>query len=233
MVSQCVPTLANRNPKDNYKRNIYLYGDTTVIGASNLESSIGGWPGISDSVRNSTNSFLKSTSIHGILVVHNIIVYKTMVYYLKDVYMSDEECLNEINLDNQCCFALYAATRAVLKSLKPYLDTLGVTYPQYLVLLVLWESSPATVGHIAQRLFLDTGTITPLLKRMAENGLITRERSTKDERIVYVHLTEKGWKLKEHAVNMPLNMLNKETLTEERFYRLREELFSIIHILQE
>jgi DNA-binding MarR family transcriptional regulator len=147
--------------------------------------------------------------------------------------MAKDERLEEINLDNQCCFALYAATRAVLKALKPYLDTLGVTYPQYLVLLVLWENSPATVGDIARRLYLDTGTITPLLKRMAQNELINRERSRDDERIVYVHLTEKGRKLKEHAVNMPLNMLNKESLTEERFYRLREELFSIIDILQE
>jgi DNA-binding MarR family transcriptional regulator len=98
---------------------------------------------------------------------------------------------------------------------------------------VLWETSPATVGDIARRLYLDTGTITPLLKRMAQNELINRERSRDDERIVYVHLTEKGRKLKEHAVNMPLNMLNKESLTEERFYRLREELFSIIDILQE
>jgi DNA-binding MarR family transcriptional regulator len=147
--------------------------------------------------------------------------------------MAEDERLEEINLDNQCCFALYAATRAVLKAIKPYLDTLGVTYPQYLVLLVLWESAPATVGQISRRLYLDTGTITPLLKRMTDHGLITRERSSDDERIVYVHLTEKGRKLKEHAVKMPLNMLNKESLSEERFYRLREELFSIIDILQE
>jgi len=146
--------------------------------------------------------------------------------------MKEDDKLENISLDNQCCFALYAASRAVIKALKPYLDDLGVTYPQYLVLLVLWEESPSSVGFIGKRIMLDTGTLTPLLKRMEKNGLIYRERSKKDERRVHVHITDKGKELKQHAINMPLNKLNKDTLNVEWFYRLREDLFSVIDILQ-
>ncbi|MFP4362235.1 MAG: MarR family winged helix-turn-helix transcriptional regulator [Spirochaetia bacterium] len=146
--------------------------------------------------------------------------------------MKDKK-LEKISLDNQCCFALYAASRAVLKAMKPYLDDLGVTYPQYLVLLVLWEEEETTVGKIAKRLYLDTGTITPLLKRMQKNELLQRRRSNNDERVVHISITKKGMDLKQRAVNMPLNRLNKSSLTEERFYRLRKELFSILEILNE
>ena len=140
--------------------------------------------------------------------------------------------IEAINLDNQCCFALYAASRAVQRALKPYLDDLGVTYPQYLVLLVLWEKSPETVGYIGRRLMMDIGTLSPLLKRMEQKQLITRTRGDVDERVVHIGLTQAGLEIRRRAVNMPLNKLNKDSLTEEWFYRLRQELFTIIDILE-
>lgn len=149
------------------------------------------------------------------------------------VHNTIDNDINTINLDNQCCFALYAASRAVLKALKPYLDSLHVTYPQYLVLLVLWEESPVTIGHIGKRLMLDIGTLSPLLKRMERNGLLKRQRNQSDERTVLISITESGLGKKQQAVNMPLNRLNKESLSEERFFRLREELFDIIRILED
>ena len=141
--------------------------------------------------------------------------------------------INAINLDNQCCFALYAASRAVVKALKPYLDSLDVTYPQYLVLLVLWEDSPVSVGFIGKRLMMDIGTLSPLLKRMEKKQLITRTRDAGDERTVNIAITGQGLAKKDRAVNMPLNRLNKDSLNKERFFRLRRELFEIIALLEE
>ncbi|MBC7545675.1 MAG: MarR family transcriptional regulator [Candidatus Sericytochromatia bacterium] len=104
-----------------------------------------------------------------------------------------------LHLDNQLCFALYAASRAVTQAYQPLLAPLGVTYPQYLVLLVLWEERQASVKRLGERLHLDSGTLTPLLRRMAARGLITRERSRVDERVVEIGLTETGEQLQEAA----------------------------------
>ena len=111
-------------------------------------------------------------------------------------------------LDNQLCFKLYAASRAVTRAYKPMLDQLGLTYPQYVVMLVLWEWHHATppqptVKALGERLMLDSGTLTPLLKRMQSNGLLVRERSQEDERRVLVSLTPEGKKLKARAAAIP------------------------------
>ena len=106
-------------------------------------------------------------------------------------------------LDNQLCFALYSASLAMTKLYKPLLETLGLTYPQYLVMLVLWEQDGLTVSALGERLFLDSGTLTPLLKRMEQSGLVSRQRSVEDERRVEVRLTPDGSKLKARAASVP------------------------------
>ncbi len=105
-------------------------------------------------------------------------------------------------LDQQLCFALYAASRAVVQSYQPYLEPLQLTYPQYLVMLVLWECDGVTVKAIGERLFLDSGTLTPLLKRLEASGFVSRTRSGLDERQVLIHLTTTGKALREQAVAM-------------------------------
>lgn len=117
--------------------------------------------------------------------------------------MSEEQ----LKLENQICFPLYAASRLVIQKYKPYLDNLGITYPQYLVLLVLWEKDKISVKQISEKLFLETNTLTPLLKRMQNNGLIERVRLEKDERIVTILLSKKGIEMKKRAEEIPYKLL--------------------------
>ncbi len=106
-------------------------------------------------------------------------------------------------LDNQLCFALYSASMALTKTYKPLLAPLGLTYPQYLVMLVLWEGDRMMVSELGARLVLDSGTLTPLLKRMESAGLVTRMRDVKDERCVVIGLTSQGRKLRSRATGLP------------------------------
>jgi MarR family transcriptional regulator, organic hydroperoxide resistance regulator len=108
-----------------------------------------------------------------------------------------------LRLDNQLCFALYSASLAMTKIYKPLLDELGITYPQYLVLLVLWENDGLTVSELGGHLYLDSGTLTPLLKRMESADLLTRLRDTQDERRVLIRLSAAGRKLKTRARRIP------------------------------
>jgi DNA-binding MarR family transcriptional regulator len=110
-------------------------------------------------------------------------------------------------LDNQLCFALYSASLAMTKLYKPLLDDLGLTYPQYLTLLVLWERDGLTVSELGERLSLDSGTLTPLLKRLEAAGLIARIRAIEDERRVHITLTAAGRKLKGRAQKIPACIL--------------------------
>lgn len=110
---------------------------------------------------------------------------------------------NWLHLDQQLCFALYSASLAMTKQYKPLLDPLGLTYPQYLVMLVLWEASSISVNEVGKRLSLDSGTLTPLLKRLEASGLISRQRDSEDERRVLVSLTPKGQHLKQDAQSVP------------------------------
>ncbi len=106
-------------------------------------------------------------------------------------------------LDNQLCFALYSASLAMTKLYKPLLDALGLTYPQYLVMLVLWESDGPSVSSLGERLNLDSGTLTPLLKRMEAAGWLVRQRSSEDERRVHVWLSPTGQQLQQQAAHIP------------------------------
>jgi len=110
-------------------------------------------------------------------------------------------------LDHQLCFAMYSASLSMTKLYKPLLEELGLTYPQYLVMLVLWESDDISVGTLAERLFLDSGTLTPLLKRMELAGLLARRRSAQDERRVDITLTSSGRKLQSRAASVPACVL--------------------------
>ena len=111
-------------------------------------------------------------------------------------------------LDNQLCFALYSTSLAMTKLYKPLLDALGLTYPQYLVMLVLWEQDGSTVSALGERLFLDSGTLTPLLKRLQTSGLVERVRDAQDERRVRITLTPQGQALRAAAERIPACMLH-------------------------
>lgn len=110
------------------------------------------------------------------------------------------------HLDEQLCFALYSASRAVIRAYAPLLDPLGLTYPQYLVLLVLWERDGIPIKQLGERLALDSGTLTPLLKRLAARGLVVRRRARDDERVVRVHLTPAGRALRGKARRVPIEV---------------------------
>ena len=113
-----------------------------------------------------------------------------------------------LRLDNQLCFALYSASLAMTKVYKPLLDSIGLTYPQYLVMLVLWEKEGLMVSEIGEKLSLDSGTLTPLLKRLETSGLVTRIRAVDDERRVHISLTAAGRALKLQAAAIPGCILN-------------------------
>lgn len=112
-----------------------------------------------------------------------------------------------LKLDNQLCFAVYSASLAMTRLYKPALDKLGLTYPQYLVLLVLWERDGLSVSDLGERLALDSGTLTPLLKRLEANGLVSRIRDLADERRVHISLTAAGRRLKSRAAQVPACLL--------------------------
>lgn len=136
-----------------------------------------------------------------------------------------------LKLDHQLCFALYSASLAMTKMYKPLLDPLNLTYPQYLAMLVLWEADGITVSDLGQRLQLDSGTLTPLLKRLESNGLIQRQRDTADERRVLLNLTPAGRGLKSRAAKVPPEVvcatacsLDELASLTRRLKKLREDI---------
>jgi len=135
---------------------------------------------------------------------------------------------DQLLLDRQLCFPLYAASRAVTAQYAPLLAELGLTYPQYLVMLVLWEQSPVSVGELGERLRLDSGTLSPLLKRLQAAGLVDRRRDSADERRVLVALTEPGAQLRERAAHIPAALAASLGLDEGTFRQLREQLSELL-----
>nr|WP_295463431.1 MarR family transcriptional regulator [Mesorhizobium sp.] len=132
-----------------------------------------------------------------------------------------------IKLDSMLCFAIYATGHAFTRFYKPRLDALGLTYPQYLVLIVLWERDDITVNALGNRLFLDSGTITPLIKRLEARGLVSRKRDEDDERQVRIRLTPEGRALQDKALAVPLTIARGTGLTREDVDRLRAELLTL------
>ncbi|WP_130620207.1 MarR family winged helix-turn-helix transcriptional regulator [Dyella amyloliquefaciens] len=135
-------------------------------------------------------------------------------------------------LDQQFCFALYAASRSITGLYRPLLDPLGLTYPQYLVMLVLWEQDGLTVRELGQRLQLDSGTLTPLLKRLQAAGLVDRKRRIEDEREVDIRLTAAGLALREQASDVPKCMAQRLQLSLDQMQTLRDELKRLTRQLQ-
>lgn len=133
-----------------------------------------------------------------------------------------------LKLDNQLCFPLYAAARKITSSYAPVLKPLGLTYTQYLVMLVLWENDNVMVGDLGKKLYLDTGTLTPLLKKLEEHGLITRRRCPDDERCVRVSLTKKGRDLKVQAREIPQKISSCITLEPEEALQLYRTLYKML-----
>jgi DNA-binding MarR family transcriptional regulator len=138
-----------------------------------------------------------------------------------------------LRLDQQLCFALYAASRAVIQAYQPLLEPLGLTYPQYLVMLVLWEEAGVPVKFLGERLQLDSGTLTPLLKRLEAQGLVARRRDTDDERVVRIDLTPAGRALRKKAASVPHDLLCKMDLGLPELARLRAQLAGLTQQLKE
>lgn len=133
-----------------------------------------------------------------------------------------------LRLDNQLCFALYAATRAISKTYRERLDPIGLTYPQYLVMLVLWEDDGLTVSQIGDRLMLDSGTLTPLIKRLESMDITRRVRDKDDERQVHVCLTDKGNALKQQAIEARRHVACRLGMSEKEILDMRTDLMALI-----
>ncbi len=133
-----------------------------------------------------------------------------------------------LKLENQLCFPLYACSKEIVKRYKPFLDHIKLTYTQYITMMVLWEHEVMSVKQLGERLYLDSGTITPVVKRLEALGYVKRQRSIEDERSVNVHLTEVGRQLKEEASSIPLKMSESLNLTAEEAAMLYRILYKIL-----
>lgn len=133
-----------------------------------------------------------------------------------------------LKLDNQLCFAIYACSKEITRLYRPFLDQFGLTYTQYITLLALWEKDDITVKELGERLYLDSGTLTPLLKKMEENRLLVRQRSSEDERKVIIKLTEKARELKKDILSVPSKILCSTGLSSEEAVELRESINKLL-----
>lgn len=145
--------------------------------------------------------------------------------------MADTDEGNPLALDNQLCFSLYAASRALTGLYRELLEDLGLTYPQYLVMLVLWEHGELPVKKLGEQLRLDSGTLSPLLKRLEAAGLVRRERSAQDERSVVVRLTDEGTALREQALLVPRRIAAATGFDFDEIRDLRARLDKLTHAL--
>lgn len=143
----------------------------------------------------------------------------------------------QLKLENQLCFPFYAVSRLITRAYQDDLDALGITYPQYLVLMILWDNDKVTVNEIADKLILNTNTVTPLLKRMEVMGLITRTQSKTDQRKVIVSLTDKGNEMQHDAAQIPIRLMQKLNIQPDEnqiaeFQKLKNQLTSLIDLLK-
>lgn len=137
-----------------------------------------------------------------------------------------------LKLENQLCFPLYACSKEVVRLYKPFLDEIGLTYTQYIAMMVLWEKKELTVKSLGEYLYLDSGTITPLLKKMEVQGLVVRIRNTSDERSVLVSLTEQGEHLREKALGIPIKIGSCIPLSSEEAQMLYGLLYKILNTIE-
>ncbi|KUY20663.1 MarR family transcriptional regulator [Elizabethkingia miricola] len=141
--------------------------------------------------------------------------------------------LQQLKLDNQICFPVYALSREIVGRYRPLLDQLDITYPQYLVLLVLWEHQEQSVSQLGEKLYLDSGTLTPLLKRLEQKKLVTRSRSKEDERIVKIKLTSEGQNLQKKAASIPKQLFEDMKVPEEELKQLKTTIEKILTTLNQ
>ena len=123
-----------------------------------------------------------------------------------------EDKYASLKLENQICFPLYACSKEIIRKYKPYLDEIDLTYTQYITMMVLWEEGCVNVKEVGRRLFLDSGTLTPVLKSLEAKGYISRSRSRRDERVLLVEPTEAGWQLREKALAIPAQLISSSCL---------------------
>lgn len=140
----------------------------------------------------------------------------------------NDKTYDALKLENQLCFPLYACSREIIKQYKPFLDILNLTYTQYIVMMVLWERKSVNVKELGKCLYLDTGTLTPLLKKMEAKKLLTRTRSEKDERNLIVCITETGEELKKKAIEVPGNIAKCTNLSQEEATMLYSLLYKLL-----
>jgi DNA-binding MarR family transcriptional regulator len=140
----------------------------------------------------------------------------------------DQNYREAMKLDNQLCFPIYAASRVITSLYTPYLKPLGLTYTQYILFLVLWEKDGLTVGEICKRLMLDSGTLSPILKKLRQQGYIEKQQSTSDERSFIITLTEKGRELQVQAKDIPFQVGRCVNISPEKAYQLRDLLNELL-----
>lgn len=141
--------------------------------------------------------------------------------------------MKEFRLDDQLCFPIYALSRQIISLYRPYLDEVDLTYPQYLVLMLLWEQPVLSVKELGDRLLLDSGTLTPLLKRLEQKKLVSRKRNEADERSMLISLTKEGSALKRQLSGMPAKAMSCLGLKEKEVAGLRDKLHQLINSIQE
>ena len=146
--------------------------------------------------------------------------------------MSDEWKYEMLKLDNQLCFPLYAASREVVKRYRPYLEPLSLTYTQYIAMMVLWEKRKCSVKELGERLYLDSGTLTPVLKSLEAKGYVRRYRSAEDERVLLVETTEEGERLRDRAVEVPQRIGSCVRLSESEAKELYKLLYQLLDTLK-
>ena len=142
----------------------------------------------------------------------------------------DDRKYDALKLENQLCFPLYACSRETIKLYTPYLDQLGLTYTQYIAMLVLWERKSMTVKALGEELFLDSGTLTPLLKKLEVKGLVSRKRSSADERNLIVTITETGLRMRDDAVTIPTQMAKCVKLDSQEAQTLYRLLYKMLRL---
>lgn len=138
-----------------------------------------------------------------------------------------------LKIENQLCFPLYACSREIIKQYKPYLDSVDLTYTQYITMLILWEQGSATAKELGERLYLDSGTLTPVLKHLESLGIITRRRCPTDERVLLVTVTEEGLKLRERAAHIPCQLKSHVNLDEDEAKTLYQLLYKLLNVPKE
>lgn len=139
---------------------------------------------------------------------------------------------NTPKLENQICFPLYVIAKEITGLYRPFLDEIDITYPQYLVMMVLWNGDGLTVSHIGEKLFLDSGTLTPLLKRLETKGFIVRKRKKEDERVVEVFLADAGKELQKKACAIPGKIQEKIGIQPEELLELKETVLKILNKIE-